>query len=310
MPAIAGPRSSRRSRGRRPLSTSRPPSRWGTRRCSRPPRSWSTSPHPASTTSSSPTRARNRSKPRSKWRLPTIAREAMPRKCASSAASAAVIVEPVACSAGVLIPPKGYLTRLADICARHDILLVMDEVITGFGRLGAPFGADYFGISPDIITTAKGITNGVVPMGAVLVTSKIHDAFMTGPDYVIEFFHGYTYSGNPMACAAVIATLETYQEEGLLTRAAELARYWEEAMHALDGLPHVIDIRNIGLTGAIELDPVPGEPTRRAYRRFVDAFERGLLVRATGDTIALSPPLIIEKAQIDELFDILTKVLK
>ncbi|HKZ96229.1 MAG TPA: aspartate aminotransferase family protein [Hyphomicrobiaceae bacterium] len=223
---------------------------------------------------------------------------------------AAVIVEPVACSAGVLIPPKGYLTRLADICARHDILLVMDEVITGFGRLGAPFGADYFGISPDIITTAKGITNGVVPMGAVLVTSKIHDAFMTGPDYVIEFFHGYTYSGNPMACAAVIATLETYQEEGLLTRAAELARYWEEAMHALEGLPHVIDIRNIGLTGAIELDPVPGEPTRRAYRRFVDAFERGLLVRATGDTIALSPPLIIEKAQIDELFDILTKVLK
>ena len=223
---------------------------------------------------------------------------------------AAVIVEPVACSAGVLIPPKGYLMRLAEICAKHDILLVMDEVITGFGRLGTPFGADYFGVSPDIITTAKGLTNGVIPMGAVFVTSKIHDAFMNGPDHVIEFFHGYTYSGNPVASAAAIATLETYQEEGLLTRAAELAPYWEERMHGLSGLPHVIDIRNIGLIGAIELDPAPGEPTKRAYARFVTAFEQGLLVRATGDVIALSPPLIITKSQIDELFDILTKVLK
>jgi beta-alanine--pyruvate transaminase len=223
---------------------------------------------------------------------------------------AAVIVEPVACSAGVLIPPRGYLKRLAAICARHDILLILDEVITAFGRLGAPFGADYFGISPDIITTAKGVTNGTIPMGAVFVKGKVYDAFMAGPEHAIELFHGYTYSGHPIACAAAIATIDTYKEEGLLTRAAEIAPYWEERLHALKGLPYVIDIRNIGLIGAIELEPVPGEPTKRVYPRFVEAFEKGLLVRATGDIIALSPPLIITRAQIDELFDILTKVLK
>jgi beta-alanine--pyruvate transaminase len=210
----------------------------------------------------------------------------------------------------VLVPPKGYLKRLSAICAKHDILLIFDEVITAFGRLGTPFGADYFGVSPDIITTAKGITNGVIPMGAVFVKSKLYNAFMSGPDDAIDFFHGYTYSGNPMACAASIATLETYQEEGLLTRAAELAPYWEDAVHSLKGLPHVIDIRNIGLIGAIELDPIPGQPTKRAYARFVDAFERGLLVRATGDIIALSPPLIIEKNEIDVLVDTMKKVLK
>lgn len=223
---------------------------------------------------------------------------------------AAVIVEPVACSTGVLIPPKGYLKRLAAICAKHDILLIFDEVITGFGRLGTPFASDYFDVSPDIITTAKGLTNGVIPMGAVLVKSKIHDAFMTGPDYAIELFHGYTYSGNPMASAAACGTLDTYQEEGLLTRAASLAAYWEERVHALRGLPYIIDIRNIGLIGAIEFEPAPGAPTTRAYERFVKCFERGLLVRATGDIIALAPPLIIEKSQIDELFDIFTDVLK
>ncbi len=223
---------------------------------------------------------------------------------------AAVIVEPVACSAGVLIPPKGYLKRLAAIAAKHDILLIFDEVITGFGRLGTAFGADYFDVSPDIITTAKGVTNGVIPMGAVFVKSKIHDAFMGGPEWLIEFFHGYTYSGNPMASAAAIGTLDTYLDEGLLTRAASLASYWEERMHALKGLPHVIDIRNIGLIGAVEFDPIPGEPTKRAYSRFVSCFERGLLVRATGDIIALSPPLIIEKSEIDFLFDTFTDVLK
>ena len=223
---------------------------------------------------------------------------------------AACIVEPVACSTGVLIPPKGYLKRLAEICAKHDILLIFDEVITAFGRLGAPFGTDFFDVSPDIITTAKGITNGVIPMGAVFVKSKIHDAFMNVPEHVIDFFHGYTYSGHPMACAASLGTLDTYQEEGLLTRAAELAPYWEEQVHALKGLPHIIDIRNIGLVGAIEFEPLPGEPGKRAYDRFVKAFEINLLVRQTGDIIAISPPLIISKSEIDQLFETLTMVLK
>jgi beta-alanine--pyruvate transaminase len=223
---------------------------------------------------------------------------------------AALIVEPVACSTGVLIPPKGYLARLREICTKHDILLIFDEVITAFGRMGTPFGADYFGVSPDIITTAKGVTNGTIPMGAVFVKSHIHDAFMNGPEWMIDFFHGYTYSGHPMACAASIGTLDTYQDEGLLTRATEIAPYWEERVHALKGLPHIIDIRNIGLIGAIEFDPVPGEPTKRAYDRFVKAFENNLLVRQTGDIIALSPPLIISKSEIDQLFDTLTMVLK
>ena len=223
---------------------------------------------------------------------------------------AACIVEPVACSTGVLIPPKGYLKRLAAICAKHDILLIFDEVITAFGRLGTPFGTDYFDVSPDIITTAKGVTNGVIPMGAVFVTSKIHDAFMTGPESMIDFFHGYTYSGHPMACAASIGTLDTYQEEGLLTRAADIASYWEEHVHALKGLPHIIDIRNIGLIGAIEFAPDPAAPGKRAYDRFVKAFENNLLVRATGDIIAISPPLIISKSEIDQLFETLTMVLK
>ena len=223
---------------------------------------------------------------------------------------AAVIVEPVACSTGVLIPPKGYLKRLAATCAKHDILLIFDEVITAFGRLGTPFGADYFGVSPDIITTAKGITNGAIPMGAVLVKQKIYDAFAQGPEEAIDFFHGYTYSGHPVACAASIATLEVYKEEGLLTRAAELAPYWEDAVHALKGLPRIIDIRSIGLIGAIEFEPIPDEPGKRAHTRFVEAFNRGLLVRATGDIIALSPPLIIGKKEIDQLFDILSGVLK
>ncbi|MFT4181347.1 MAG: aspartate aminotransferase family protein [Rhizobium sp.] len=223
---------------------------------------------------------------------------------------AAVIVEPIAGSTGVLIPPKGYLQKLRDICTKHGILLIFDEVITGFGRLGTPFAAQYYDVTPDIITTAKGLTNGVIPMGAVFVTSEIHDAFMQGPEHMIEFFHGYTYSGNPIASAAALATLDTYKEEGLLTRAAELSDYWADALHSLKDCPNVIDIRNTGLIGAIELDPIAGEPTKRAFTAFLKAYEKGLLIRTTGDIIALSPPLIIEKHHIDELFGKLREILK
>jgi beta-alanine--pyruvate transaminase len=223
---------------------------------------------------------------------------------------AAVIVEPVAGSTGVLIPPKGYLKKLREICDKHGILLIFDEVITGFGRLGTPFAADYFGVVPDIMTIAKGVTNGVIPMGAVFVKKEIHDAFMNGPEHVIEFFHGYTYSGNPIACAAGLGTLDTYNEEGLLTRGEELAPHWEDALHSLKGEPHVIDIRNIGLVGAIELESIAGQPTKRAFSAFVKAFERGALIRTTGDIIALSPPLIISKEQINELIDHVREVLR
>jgi beta-alanine--pyruvate transaminase len=223
---------------------------------------------------------------------------------------AAVIVEPVACSTGVLIPPKGYLKRLAAIAEKHDILLIFDEVITGFGRLGTPFATDYFDVSPDLITTAKGVTNGTIPMGAVFMKNRVHEAFMTGPENGIDLFHGYTYSGHPMAAAACVGTLDTYHEEGLLTRVSTIASYWEERVHALRDLPHIIDIRNIGLIGAIEFASKPGAPGERAYNRFVKCFEKGLLVRQTGDIIALSPPLIIEKNQIDELFETFTDVLK
>ena len=223
---------------------------------------------------------------------------------------AAVIVEPVACSAGVLPPPKGYLKRLREICDEHGILLIFDEVITGFGRLGTPFAADYFGVVPDIITTAKGLTNGVIPMGAVFVKNEIHDAFMTGPEHLVEFFHGYTYSGHPVAAAAGLGTLDTYEEDGLLTRVASIADYWADAVHSLKDHPHVADTRSIGLIGAIELEPMAGSPTKRAFAAFLDAYEKGVLIRVTGDVIALSPPLIIEKAEIDELFSTLSAVLK
>ncbi len=223
---------------------------------------------------------------------------------------AALIVEPVAGSTGVLIPPKGYLKRLREICDRHGILLVFDEVITGFGRLGTPFAADHFDVVPDIMITAKGVTNGVVPMGAVFVSSRIHDAFMTGPEHLIEFFHGYTYSAHPLACAAGLATLDTYAEEGLLTRAAELAPYWADAIHSLKDTRHVIDARNIGLVGAIELEPMAGQPTKRAFSAFLECFERGVLIRTTGDIIALSPPLIVSKPQIDEIVGTIGDVLK
>ncbi|MCW7536845.1 aspartate aminotransferase family protein [Aquabacterium sp. A7-Y] len=224
---------------------------------------------------------------------------------------AAVIVEPVAGSTGVLIPPQGYLQRLREICDKHGILLIFDEVITGFGRLGAPFAASHFGVTPDLMTVAKGITNGCVPMGAVFAQQAVHDAFMNGPEHLIEFFHGYTYSAHPLACAAALGTLDTYEAEGLLTRGqGELAAYFADAVHSLKGLPHVIDVRNIGLVGGIELAPLPGEPGKRAFSIFLDCWESGVLIRTTGDTIALSPPLIIEKQHIDRLVGTIGEALK
>lgn len=223
---------------------------------------------------------------------------------------AAVIVEPLAGSAGVILPPKGYLERLRKICDTHGILLIFDEVITGFGRLGTPFAVDKFGVEPDIVTTAKGLTNGVIPMGAVFVQDKIYDAFMEGPENMVEFFHGYTFSGNPMACAAALGTLDTYQEDGLLTRATDLSDYWQKAVHSLKGLPHVIDLRNMGFIAGIELEPYPGKPTKRAFEAFLKAYEMGLLIRTTGDTIALSPPLIIEKTHIDFAFETLATIIR
>ncbi|MBC7157241.1 MAG: aspartate aminotransferase family protein [Rhodobacteraceae bacterium] len=222
---------------------------------------------------------------------------------------AAVIVEPVAGSTGVLIPPRGYLEKLREITARHGIVLIFDEVITGFGRTGAAFASDTFGVRPDMITLAKGLTNGVIPMGGVLTTAEMHDAFMQGPEEVIELFHGYTYSGSPIASAAGIATLETYREDALFERAADLAPYWEDAVHSLRDARHVIDVRNIGLIAGIELEPIAGAPTKRAFSAFLRAYDKGIMIRTTGDIIAMSPPLIIEKAHIDQLVNTLREVL-
>ena len=223
---------------------------------------------------------------------------------------AAVIVEPVAGSTGVLIPPKGYLERLRAICDKYGILLIFDEVITGFGRLGSSFATEYFGVVPDIVATAKGITNGTVPMGAVFVKEGIYDAFMNAPENAIELFHGYTYSGHPLACAAALATLDIYEEERLFERADKLADYWENAVHSLKGVRHVIDVRNLGLVAGIELESIAGKPGKRAFDCFLQCFEKGLLVRTTGDIIALSPPLIIEQEHIDRILEILTAVLQ
>ena len=222
---------------------------------------------------------------------------------------AAVIVEPVAGSGGVLPPPAGYLPRLRSLCDKHGILLIFDEVITGFGRVGAPFASQKFGVIPDIMTTAKGLTNGAIPMGAVFVQRAIHDAMMQGPERVIELFHGYTYSGHPVACAAGQAVLDIYEREGLFTRATTLDPVWEAAVHSLRESPHVIDIRNIGLTAAIELAPRPGDAGARGYEAFIEALHQGLMVRMTGDILALSPPLIIEEDQIGQIADTLKRVL-
>jgi beta-alanine--pyruvate transaminase len=225
---------------------------------------------------------------------------------------AAVIVEPVQGSAGVIVPPRGYLEELRRICDAHDILLVFDEVITGFGRLGANFATQYFGVMPDIITCAKGLTNGTVPMGAVIVRREIHDAFMkAAPENQIELYHGYTYSGHPLACAAAIATQEVFAEERLVERTAALAPYWEDAVHSLRGLPHVRDVRNLGLIAGIELEPAPGKTTTRAFDVFLRCFwEEDVLIRTTGDIIALSPPLVIEKPEIERLVGAIAGALK
>jgi beta-alanine--pyruvate transaminase len=215
----------------------------------------------------------------------------------------------VAGSTGVLIPPKGYLQRLRAICDKHDILLIFDEVITGFGRLGAPFAADRFGVTPDLICMAKGLTNAAVPCGAVAASGKIYDAMMEGADAPIELFHGYTYSAHPLACAAGIATLETYKEDDLFARAAGIEGYWQEAAHSLRDARHVIDIRNLGLVAGIELEPRAGAPTARAMEVFEAAFDAGLLIRVTADIIALSPPLIIDKTQVDQVVETLRRVL-
>ncbi|QFR25438.1 aspartate aminotransferase family protein [Brucella suis bv. 1] len=223
---------------------------------------------------------------------------------------AAVIVEPMSGSAGVILPPKGYLERIRATADKYGILLIFDEVITGFGRLGTPFAVDYFGVVPDLVTTAKGLTNGAIPMGAVFAARKVYDGLMTGPENAIELFHGYTYSGHPVASAAGLATLEIYAEEGLLTRGAGLADYWQEALHSLKGAPNVIDIRNLGLVGAVELASRKDAPGARAYDIFVECFKKGLLIRVTGDVIALSPPLIIEKEQIDTIISVLGDAIK
>ena len=223
---------------------------------------------------------------------------------------AAVIVEPVAGSTGVLIPPIGYLEKLRKICTDNDIILIFDEVITGFGRLGKPFAADFFNIEPDLMAIAKGLTSGTVPMAATFVSDKIYKTFMQGDPKVIEFFHGYTYSAHPLACAAAIATLDVYKKDNLLNRASEIAKYWEDALHSLKGTKHVIDIRNLGLIGAIELESIPEKPSRRAYNVLCEAFRhQKLFVRVTGDIIALSPSLIIQKQEIDLIVEKLKKTI-
>ncbi len=222
---------------------------------------------------------------------------------------AAVIIEPMAGSTGVLIPPKGYLERIRALCDKHGLILIFDEVISGFGRLGTAFGAQYFDIKPDMMTVAKGITNGAVPMGAVFIGRKIHDAIMQGPEHVVELFHGYTYSGHPVACAAGLAVLDIYDREGLFERASRMSALFEEAVHSLRGKPHVIDVRNLGLVAGIELEPRSDGIGKRTYDVFVDCFQSGVLVRQTADIIALSPPLIIEEDHIGQIVDTLGQAL-
>jgi beta-alanine--pyruvate transaminase len=223
---------------------------------------------------------------------------------------AAVIVEPCAGSTGYLPPPKGYLQRLRQICDKHGILLIFDEVITGFGRLGAGFAAEFFGVIPDLMTVAKGISNATVPMGGVFVRKHVYDGLMQGPENAIELFHGYTYSAHPLACAAASAVLDIYKNEGLFQRAADLSKYWEDGVHSLKGVSPITDIRNLGLAAGIDFEPRKDQPGIRGYDIFVKAFELGLMVRQSGDCIAMSPPLIVEKNQIDEIIDIAGKAIK
>ena len=213
---------------------------------------------------------------------------------------AGVIMEPISGSAGVLLPPKGYLKKIREICTKHEIMLIFDEVICGFGRTGDAFAAKRFDVTPDIITVAKGLTSGTVPMGGVLTRGDIYDTFMTGPESAIEFFHGYTYSGHPLAAAAGCATLDVYAEDDLFNRARSLEDMFADALHSLKDEPYVIDVRNFGLIGAVELTPIEGQPTARAMGIFRDCFDKGLIIRTTGDTVAFSPPLIVKETQIEE----------
>jgi beta-alanine--pyruvate transaminase len=221
-----------------------------------------------------------------------------------------VIVEPMQGSAAVIVPPVGYLKRLREICSRHGILLIFDEVITGFGRLGAPFGADFFGVKPDLITFAKAVSNATVPLGGVIADSSIYEAFMTGPEHLIEFFHGYTYSAHPLAVAAANATLDVFAEEKLVSRAKELAPSLENAIHSLRGEPLVTDIRNVGLAAAIDVEPISGTPGLRAIRVFEHALQNGLLLRFTGDSIVLAPPFISTEQEIRNAIEILRGALR
>jgi beta-alanine--pyruvate transaminase len=228
---------------------------------------------------------------------------------------AAVMVEPVAGSAGWYLPPKGYLKRLREICDKHGILLVFDEVITGFGRLGVNFGADYYGVVPDMLTFAKCVTNGVIPLGGVICREQIYQAFQDAhaksPDHAIEFMHGYTYSGHPVACAAAIATLNLFKEENLFERAGQMGQVLGDAMHsALKGLPNVVGIRTLGLAGAVELSSIAGAPGKRAYDIFLDCYHHGVVVRAAGDNLVLCPPYIVDKAQIEQLVGTLATSIK
>ncbi len=224
---------------------------------------------------------------------------------------AAVIVEPIAGSAGWYIPPKGYLKRLREICDKHGILLIFDEVITGFGRLGTGFGADYYGVVPDMLNFAKCVTNGVIPLGGVVCRDHLYDAMMTGPEHAVEFLHGYTYSGHPVACAAAVATLDLLKEEDLIARAGVMGKALGDAMHsALKGLPNVVGIRTLGLAGAVELSGIAGAPGKRAYEVFLDCFHHGTLVRAAGENLVLCPPYIVEQGHIDELVGTLAAAIK
>ncbi|MBI1906551.1 MAG: aspartate aminotransferase family protein [Rhodocyclales bacterium] len=223
---------------------------------------------------------------------------------------AAVIVEPVAGSTGILVPPIGYLQRLRELCDKHGILLIFDEVITAFGRIGAPFAAERFGVVPDIITTAKGLTNGVIPMGAVIVCDGIHDALMQGPEHLVELFHGYTYSGHPVAAAAGLATLQVYREEDSFARARALEPVFEEAIHSLKGEPHIVDIRNFGLMGGIELEARPGAPGARGFEVFLKCFEAGVVIRNGGDILQFSPFLDSTPDELERIFSTVTQALR
>ncbi len=224
---------------------------------------------------------------------------------------AAVIVEPVAGSAGWYLPPKGYLKRLREICDKHGILLIFDEVITGFGRMGTNFGADFYGVVPDMLNFAKCVTNGVIPMGGVICRDKIYDQLMNGPEHVIEFFHGYTYSGHPVACAAAMATLDLMKQENLFERAGQMGRVLGDAMHStFKGMPQVVGIRTMGLAGAVELTGLPGLPGKRAYDIFLDCLRRGVLVRPAGENLVLCPPYIVEPSHIDQMVSTLADAIR